>query len=94
MWITYPQVFIAEIYPVVLCWYYQIIYQTIMNIENRPGDWQHFCDHDHTQPHRYINLQDVLYWISDNADDEDAMTKVNRASYVFTGRYKRNTYGD
>ena len=35
-----------------------------------------------------ITLQDVLYWIMDNSDDEEAMNKVNRASFVFTSKYK------
>lgn len=58
------------------------------------GNWGKFCSNPSADPKDYITLQDILYWIMDNSDDEEAMTKINRSSYIFTSRYKQGGYGN
>lgn len=37
---------------------------------------------------REITLTDVLRWIIDNADDEEAMVKINKMTFPFTPNYR------
>lgn len=36
-----------------------------------------------------MTLRDILHWIMDHADDEDAMDRINKATFPFTSKYKK-----
>lgn len=43
---------------------------------------------DQPRPNKNMTLDDVLKWIIENSDDQEAMDKINRLTYIYTPHYK------
>ena len=39
-------------------------------------------------PEKELTLEDIILWIVNNSDDEDAMTKISLSAYPYSKKYK------
>lgn len=40
------------------------------------------------KPYPTLSTAQVLYWIADHSDDQEAMEKINKATFPFTSKYQ------